>query len=91
MNTYIFKISFILFFTSFLASCQTNDKEEQIGMASVKSQPVKPKKVKNIIFLIGDGMGLSQVSASLFFNENPSNFERFSVIGLSKTSSSSVP
>ncbi len=49
----------------------------------------KTYKPKNIILLIGDGMGLSQVSASLFFSETPSNFERFSVIGLIKTSSSS--
>jgi alkaline phosphatase len=47
------------------------------------------KKPKNIILLIGDGMGLSEVSASQFYNVNPSNFERFNVIGLSKTSSSS--
>jgi len=47
------------------------------------------KKPKNIILLIGDGMGLSQVSSSLFFNDQPSNFERFSTIGLIKTSSSS--
>ena len=47
------------------------------------------KKPKNIILLIGDGMGLSQVSASLYFGEKESNFEKFSVIGLCKTSSSS--
>lgn len=46
-----------------------------------ETQPV------NIILLIGDGMGLSQVSASQFFNENPSNFDRFETIGLIKTSS----
>ena len=44
------------------------------------------KKPKNIILLIGDGTGLSQVSASQFFNEDPSNFEQFPVIGLIKTS-----
>lgn len=46
-----------------------------------KKQPI------NIILLIGDGMGLSQVSASQFFNDDPSNFERFQTIGLIKTSS----
>lgn len=46
------------------------------------------KKPKNIILLIGDGMGLSQVSASFYFNDETSNFERFSNIGLIKTSSS---
>jgi alkaline phosphatase len=49
----------------------------------------KPKKVKNIILLIGDGMGISQVSASQFYNKNTSNFERFPIIGLIKTSSAS--
>jgi alkaline phosphatase len=43
---------------------------------------------KNIILLIGDGMGLSQVSVSFFFNESESNFNRFTNIGLIKTSSS---
>jgi alkaline phosphatase len=46
------------------------------------------KSPKNIVLLIGDGMGLSQVSASLFYNEGKSNFERFSVVGLTKTSAS---
>lgn len=41
---------------------------------------------KNIVLLIGDGTGLSQVSASQFYNPNPSNFDRFPVIGLIKTS-----
>ncbi len=40
------------------------------------------KKPKNIIFLIGDGMGLTQVSTSFYYNEAPSNFTRFKHIGL---------
>ncbi|PKA83433.1 alkaline phosphatase [Ulvibacter sp. MAR_2010_11] len=51
-------------------------------------QTIINNKPKNIILLIGDGMGLSQISAGFYFNENPSNFERFSVIGLIKTSAS---
>ncbi|MCW5520164.1 alkaline phosphatase [Aureitalea sp. L0-47] len=46
------------------------------------------QKPKNIILLIGDGMGLSQVSASFYFNEETSNFTRFNDIGLMRTSSS---
>lgn len=46
------------------------------------------KVPKNIILFIGDGTGLSQVSASQYFNPNPSNFDRFPVVGLIKTSSS---
>lgn len=54
--------------------CQNNTKEEQ--------------GPKNIILLIGDGMGLSQVSAAQFYKDGTPNFERFPVIGLSKTSAS---
>ncbi|WP_432412827.1 alkaline phosphatase [Rasiella sp. SM2506] len=46
------------------------------------------KKPKNIILLVGDGMGLSEISSSLYFNDKPSNFLRFSTVGLSMTSSS---
>ncbi|MEP2935828.1 MAG: alkaline phosphatase [Gilvibacter sp.] len=46
------------------------------------------KRPKNVILLVGDGMGLSQVSASVYFKDAPSNFEQFPVIGLSKTSAS---
>lgn len=43
----------------------------------------------NIIFLIGDGMGLSAVSAGFYFGEKPSQFNRFRHIGLINTSSAS--
>lgn len=40
---------------------------------------------RNIILMIGDGMGLSQISAGLIANGNKLNFERFKHIGLVKT------
>lgn len=43
----------------------------------------------NIILMIADGAGLSQITASQFFNPKVSNYERFKYIGLIKTSSSS--
>ena len=46
-----------------------------------------PDTPTNIIFLIGDGMGLSAVSATFFFEDGSSEFKRFKNIGLSKTSS----
>ena len=39
----------------------------------------------NVIFLIGDGMGLSQISAGMYANNNQTILEDFPVIGLSKT------
>ena len=43
---------------------------------------------RNIILLIGDGMGLTQVTAGLYSNHNHLNLERFPVTGLMKTHSS---
>jgi alkaline phosphatase len=45
------------------------------------------EKPRNVILLIGDGMGLSQISIGTFYKEGASNFERFPVVGLIKTSS----
>ncbi len=69
-------------------SCDTQQ-EVVVSKTTNNNSSSKPKKVKNIILLIGDGMGTSQVSASQFYNKNTSNFERFPIIGLIKTSSAS--
>ncbi|MEO0471522.1 MAG: alkaline phosphatase [Bacteroidota bacterium] len=42
---------------------------------------------KNIILMIGDGMGISQISAGLYSNHNKLNLERCPVVGLIKTHS----
>lgn len=39
------------------------------------------KGPKNIIILIGDGMGTAQLSSSFYFSDVPSNFGRFKCIG----------
>ncbi len=47
----------------------------------------KKAKTKKIIFIIGDGMGLAQISGAMSETNEQNAFERFKVIGLSKTSS----
>jgi alkaline phosphatase len=42
---------------------------------------------KNIIFMIGDGMGLTQITAGMYSARRPLNMERFQKIGLQKTHS----
>ena len=54
--------------------------------ASEKSEPAS-KKPQKIIFLIGDGMGLSAVSTGFYYGDQPSVFKRFQEIGLQQTSS----
>ncbi len=53
----------------------------------VTQEAAAPPKAKNVILLIGDGMGISQVSASFYLSEKPTNFTRFQYIGLMNTSS----
>lgn len=47
----------------------------------------KLAKVKNIILLIGDGMGLAQISAGMLANHNQLTLTQLKNIGLSKTQS----
>lgn len=62
----------------------------QVSDNTATTIPTEIKKPKNIVLLIGDGMGLSQVSAAIYYKKDGKpNFDRFSIIGLSKTSSSS--
>ena len=45
----------------------------------------KGRKVKNIIFMIGDGMGLEQISAAWVSNGGKLNLDNFSKTGLQRT------
>lgn len=58
-----------------------------IGMISVSFTHKKGNAPKKIIFLIGDGMGLTQISGAMSEYKGQNAFERFKVIGLSKTRS----
>ncbi|MBV1922843.1 MAG: alkaline phosphatase, partial [Flavobacteriaceae bacterium] len=84
---FYFSLFAFIFLNSFFISCQEKEKEVITSTSYIVSE--KSKKPKNIILLIGDGMGLSEISASQFYNKEKTNFERFPVIGLIKTSSSS--
>ncbi|MDD4489477.1 MAG: alkaline phosphatase, partial [Paludibacter sp.] len=42
-------------------------------------------KVKNVILIIGDGMGLSHISSAWVANQGKLNLDNFPVVGLSKT------
>lgn len=57
------------------------------GQKSEVKHHIEPK-VKNIILLIGDGMGVSQIYAALTANNGHLNLERCKYIGFSKTYSS---
>ena len=49
---------------------------------------VENNSPKNVILLISDGTGLSQISSAFYFKESAPNYARFENIGLINTSSS---
>lgn len=49
----------------------------------------KSATTPNIILLVGDGMGLTQISSLYAFENKPTSFDRFKNIGFIKTASSS--
>ena len=60
-----------------------------LACTASEPQQTETKNPANIIFLIGDGMGLSAVSTGFYFGDQPSVFKRFQEIGLQQTSSAS--
>jgi len=58
-----------------------------LACTASENTPPETEKPTKIIFLIGDGMGLSAVSTGFYFGDQPSVFNRFHEIGLQQTSS----
>ena len=48
-------------------------------------EPAASNEVRNIIFLIGDGMGLEQVSCAWVLNHGKLNLDNMGVVGISRT------
>lgn len=53
----------------------------------VSVQQPTGKRVKNLILIIGDGMGLSHISSAWVANKGKLNLDNFPVVGLSRTHS----
>ncbi len=70
---------FILCAILVTVSCNTSKQESE----TTSEHP------KNVIFMIGDGMGVAQIQAAMAANGNHLNIERLTTTGFSKTSSSS--
>lgn len=62
-------------------TCRTPVSDLQTKKDTVISHP------KNIILMIGDGMGLSQISAAMYANRNSTILEKFPVVGFHKSHS----
>lgn len=71
-------------------SCKPKEKmvQEEVEVLVFNEETVTSKKPKNIILMIGDGMGITQISSGLYSNSNQLNLERIKTIGLHKSYSS---
>lgn len=71
----------------FFSACSA---QKNISSSTESLQLKETQKPVNVILLIGDGMGLSQVSTAFYYQQDHlSNFPRFKQIGLINTSSAS--
>ena len=68
-----------------ILSCAKNSEASESKEFSelIKEEPL------NVILMIGDGMGIPQVSSAFYFGEGEPNFQKFQTIGLINTSSTS--
>lgn len=74
---------------AFMSQISCDSSKEIIQKPEVIIPPVtKEPLAKNVIFLVGDGMGLTQISAGMYASGNYTSLERFKNIGLHKSQSS---
>lgn len=74
---------YLLFSLLFLGSCSSVNTVAKKAPV-IETIQTSSSSPKNIILLIGDGMGLGQISAGTFVNGNSSALEQFKSIGLHK-------
>jgi alkaline phosphatase len=94
------KIVLIALFFLLTTNCNTPEDpksdatEETTSIQKIKEKEhttfISNKRPKNVIFLIGDGMGLTQVTAGSIAKKTPLILEKFRKIGLVKTYSTKL-
>lgn len=81
------KVTYGLFLFLLLLACKTTSTEAEVKKETVSFSA--EQKPKNIILMIGDGMGVAQITAGLYSNNNRLALEQFPVVGFHKSYSSS--
>jgi len=74
----------LFFFIMLVFSSCDQSQSKKVFVSSIPPS----SKVKNIILLIGDGMGLTQISAGMYSQGNKTALERFPIVGLHKSHAS---
>lgn len=78
------KVIYWTLFLLLMVSCKTTS-TESVTVAQAAPISIQEQKPKNIILMIGDGMGVSQISAGLYSNNNRLALESFPVVGFHKS------
>ena len=76
-----------------VVSCKKKQDEKQLQYYATPNpyeivsveEPSQDNEVRNVIIMIGDGMGLEQVSCAWVVNHGKLNFDSFPYIGISRT------
>lgn len=99
MNTFSIKLIF-LFALSLITGCKNEPSTKLVERGNsnlvedLKDNQThsfeKGATPKNVILVIGDGTGINQISALQYYKDGKIHYEDFPVIGLSKTSSTSL-
>ena len=91
------KILLILFTLGLVSGCKNEittsivDRQKKTTQKQTISHSFESgAKPKNMILVIGDGTGINQISALEFYKEGEVYYENFPIVGLSKTSSTSL-
>ena len=66
-----------------LLACESSNKI--MPSKVIQENIISGKKPKNIILMIGDGMGISQITAGMYQNGNTLHLEGFPVVGMHKS------
>lgn len=72
-------------FLSLLLLFGACNQPQQVTEIRPSPSPKEFTPAKNIILMIGDGMGITQITAGLYSNNNALHLERFPVVGLHKS------
>lgn len=79
----ILKLKYLTLTCIVCANYMGHSQQKKLEITKEEHEPL------SIIFMIGDGMGLPQITTAFYFGEDTPNFQQFQHIGLIKTSSTS--
>jgi alkaline phosphatase len=80
---FVFVLSLLL-----LGSCNRPPQSSALAQ-TYAPEPIIELPPKNVILMIGDGMGINQVSAAMFSTDQPLALEQFTFVGIQKPYSAS--